>query len=75
MSSGHGKSARARIRKRSKRSGGREDSCVGHYERSQLSIEKDFCFYSEENGDSLESFDLCFKRITQEVGVRIDCSG
>lgn len=54
------------------RGGDRESHRVGHCRFSQLSTEKDFVFYSEENEDSLDGFGLCFKRTTQEVGMRID---
>lgn len=56
------------------RFGGSGNSYIGCYRHSQLSTEKDFGFYNEKNGNSLNSFDLCFKGITQEVGMRIDCS-
>ena len=75
MSSRPGKSARARIRNKSERfgAGGGGRCLLNGY--SQLNIEKEFGFYNEKNGDSLEGFDLCFKGIAQEAGVRIDGGG
>lgn len=57
------------------RSGDRKSRCVGHCGFSQLSTEKDFVFYSEENGDSLKGFGLCFKGTTQEIRMRTDRRG